>query len=272
MDYLAPDTAEEIIKAMALLETWLADAGISPRGASDPGDCSAGEGIREIPAPGLERNKRGTVILKPQNALEAYGKMLRFYAAKTLALFFESRGDLDFDSFAALMGSPDPDKRVRGWVNNGGQIVPAFRIDALRKDIREGTVNSWEKIHGVYEQWFAEYPLDKARHAWAVFARLKKTAGNGGGKNPCSGGGAVPDKAAFKEELEAAMETRKWITKQVYITRAKDFTDPFRIITYRNPEEMEKVAGKLENNPFIKLAREEERRFEERVNKVIRRL
>jgi hypothetical protein len=58
------------------------------------------------------------------------------------------------------------------------------------------------------------------------------------------------------------METRRWITEQVYITRAKDFKDPFRVVTYRNREEMDKVVGTLEDNPFIRLVREEGERFE----------
>jgi hypothetical protein len=54
----------------------------------------------------------------------------------------------------------------------------------------------------------------------------------------------------------------------LYITRAKDFNDPFRIVTYRNPEEMEKVVGRLDDNPFIRLVREDEQRFEEMINKL----
>jgi hypothetical protein len=135
-------------------------------------------------------------------------------------------------------------------VNIGGQIVPAFRVDNLRSEIREGTVNTWEAIHAAYGQWAAEYPLDKARHAWAVLAGIRAEGNKG------------VTAADFKKELETALETRRWITGQVYITRAKDFNDPFRIVTYRNREEMEKVVGRLEDNPFIKLAREEERRFE----------
>jgi hypothetical protein len=245
-DYLAPDTAEEIISAISLMETWFAQAGLS-----------AGEDVPELPAPGLERNKRGAVILKPQKALAAYRRMLRFYAAKTLALFLDSRPDLGFEDLPALPGNPE--ERVRDWVNCGGQIVPAFRVDALRQNIREGRINTWEAIHAAYETWFAEYPLDKARHGWATLKFIRP------------GNGPV-DKAAFREELEQARETRRWITGQVYLTRAKDFSDPFRIITYRNQEEMDRVAGRLEDNPFIKMAGEEERRFEELIDRLTARL
>ncbi|GHV88994.1 hypothetical protein AGMMS50267_13540 [Spirochaetia bacterium] len=46
------------------------------------------------------------------------------------------------------------------------------------------------------------------------------------------------------------------------ISRAKDFHDPFRGITYRNREEMEEVVGTAENNFFIHLSRENLLMFE----------
>jgi NDP-sugar pyrophosphorylase family protein len=248
MDYLAPDTAEEIINALGMLETWLSEA-------EAPG---GGQGIPELSVRGFERNSRETVILKPKKALEAYRRMLHFYAVKTLALFLQSRQDLTFEALAALLDSGGPEERVRDWVNCGGQIVPAFRVDELRKHIREGTINTWEAVHGVYEAWFAEYPLDKARHAWACL----KAAGNG----------VPPDRDSFKGELETALATRRWITRQVYTTRAKDFANPFRKATYRNPAEMKNVAGSPEDNPVVTMAGEAERDFAELTADLIARL
>jgi hypothetical protein len=251
-DYLAPDTAEEIIAAINLMETWFAKAGA-------PAEAKTRQSIPELTVRGLEQNKRDTMILKPQKALAAYRRMLHFYAGKTLALFFDSRKDLRFADLSALLGGAGPKERVKNWVNCGGQIVPAFRVDALRQEIREERIGTWEAIHGVYETWSAEYPLDKARHAWAVLELIRKESG------PLS-------KANFQRELEAALETRRWITGQVYITRAKDFDNPFRNLTYRNREEMEKVVGKVEDNFFIKLAQEEERGFEAMIHNLTARL
>jgi NDP-sugar pyrophosphorylase family protein len=251
-DYLAPDTAEEIINALGLLETWLSDAGM-------PDDEGVERNIPELSVRRLERNSRETVILKPQKALGAYRRMLRFYAVKNLALFLASREDLKFGDLPALLGTGGPEERVRDWVNCGGQIVPAFRVDELRKNIREGNVNTWEAIHEVYETWYAVYPLDKARHAWACLQFIRKDA-------------APVDKETFREDLRNALETRRWITRQVYITRAKDFNNPFRKITYRNLEEMKNVAGCPEDNPFIKLARQAEEDFAETLSNLTARL
>ncbi|MDR1239415.1 MAG: DUF4954 family protein [Treponema sp.] len=245
-DYLAPDTAEEIIAAAGLLETWFAGAGIAAEGAAKNGTEAD---LPELPVRGLEQGRRETVVLKPRQALAAYRQMLRFYAVKTLALFLDSRRELTFEALPGLLGDGSPEERVRDWVNCGGQIVPAFRLDALRQDIREKKTGSWEAIHEAYETWFAGYPLDKARHAWAVLKLIRREAAG--------------DRATFREELEGALETRRWISGQVYATRAKDFDNPFRIITYRNREEMDAVLGRLEDNPFIKLVREDEIRFAE---------
>jgi NDP-sugar pyrophosphorylase family protein len=247
-DYLAPDTAEEIIAALGLLETWFTEAGIYAGGS-----FRDGADIPELPVRGLERSRRETVVLKPRQALAAYRRMLHFYAVKTLVQFLAPRQELAFAELPGLLGNAGPEERVRDWVNCGGQIVPAFRLDALRQDIREGRVDSWGAIHAAYEAWFAEYPLDRARHAWAVL--------------PLAGAaGARDDRTAFLGELDAALETRRWITGQVYATRAKDFDDQFRLITYRNQEEMDAVLGPLKDSPFIKQAQEDETRFAESVH------
>jgi hypothetical protein len=251
MDYLAPDTAEEIIGALALLETWLAEAGLSPA------DTKAGE-VREIPARGLERNIRGAVILKPLKAWAAYRRMLHFYAMKTIARWFTEHSAVDFSAFLSLMttGAADVETgRVKEWVNMGGQIVPAFRVDALRKDIHEGKIQTWDAIHGAYEEWQVCYAEDKVRHAWAVYCMFKKT-----------------DRDTFKAELETALETRKWITEQVYISRAKDFHDPFRHITYRNREEMESIAGNPESNVFVQQSKADSEAFEDMIRNLISRI
>jgi hypothetical protein len=265
-DYLAPDTAEEIIAALDLLERWLAEAP-SSAGAENAAETAAEAGherpsipeeIKIIPGHNLERSKRAQVILKPVKAIAAYRSMLRYYALKTLAAFFDSQSALDFSGLVELLGSGDPVKRVREWVSMGGQIVPAFRVDKLREQIREGRLNAWQEIHGVYDAWYADYPLDKARHAWSVLALLRA----------CDKKISPPDAAAFKGELSSLLETRLWLARQIYESRAKDFRDPFKKAIYRSQEEMDKVVGTVESGKFIKQAEEENKRFEEMIERV----
>jgi hypothetical protein len=264
MDYLAPDTAEEIIAALSQMEAWMSAAGIDPVKAqpgvirrSVPGPANAGEEEdpeyayipetdEEIPAPGLERHKRGTVLLKPRKAWEAYREMLHVYAMKNLIACLDAHPQWSFAEFAAVMGGRT-DSRVTGWVNMGGQIMSGAGADRLRQQIREGGLRTWAAIHAEYDRLWESYPLDKARHAWAVLAYL----------------GCSPE--TFKQELDRALETRRWMADQVYFSRAKDFHDPFRNITYRNEAEMEQVAGRAEDNFFVRLVREDLDRFEQTV-------
>jgi hypothetical protein len=284
MDYLAPDTAEEIMTALERMEGWMRDAGTvppsgSPAGSALPADSSGEEDPEydytsrsddELPAYGLERHDRVTSLLKPRRAYLAYREMLRFYGMKTLiARLAESDGP-DFPGLIAEITAPDPawDKaagggRVRDWVNLGGQIAPAFRVDALRQDIREGRINSWSSIHDGYSGMAAAYPADRLRHSWSILRYLwgEEEAGN-----------PARDREAFKAEIRAALEIQKKMTEEVYRSRAKDFNDPFRGITYRNSEEMEEVVGKAEQNFFVKLTREKLKQSEASIAAILDRL
>jgi NDP-sugar pyrophosphorylase family protein len=246
-DYLSPDTAEEIFSAIELLESRLKEAGI------------AGEETDYIAVQDMENSSRNQVILRPRKALSAYYQMLKFYAVKTLACFFDSRQELDFNGLRELLGNGG--ERVREWLNLGGQIVPAFKVDILREQIRVTKIKSWKEIHGVYETWQGEYPLDKARHAWAVLALLYSRETQ-----------PVLDAQAFRLELDGALKTRQWISCQILETRAKDFRNPFRKATFRNQAEMDQVVGSEESGSFIKTAREEELSFAQVLERAAARL
>ncbi|MCL2382412.1 MAG: DUF4954 family protein [Treponema sp.] len=273
-DYLAPDTVEEIIAALSQMEGWMKAAGGSLR---LPEDCSGDSGggkynPREedeaLPVTGLERHDRSAVLLKPRHAWAAYREMLLYYALKTLAAYFEERPELSYAAFTAEMEAEGSNARVSEWVNLGGQITPAFRVDELRSRIRQGDVDSWDAIHAFYDQMAASYPLDKARHAWEVYRYLKAkpALGGDGADHP------LKDSSLFKKELETLIMLRRFIAEQVYFSRAKDYSDPFRAITYRNRYEMEQVAGTASGNSFVKLVREQANLDEERLEKLSRRL
>lgn len=262
-DYLAPDTAEEMQRAMALLERWTGQAAARAEGgaAAERDDAAlraAGRRLLEDPADpaatlevrgeALERHSRPALILKPRRAWRAYRHMLRYYAVRAVMAWLEARRELDFETMATDLAAPAPAEPLADWVNLGGQIAPAFRVDGLRLRIGRGELPSWTAIHAEYDQMAAAYPRDRARQAWAIL----------GGLGPL-------DAAAFAAGLDAALETRRWIERQVYHTRAKDFKDSFRALTYRNQAEMDAVAGKPEDNAFVVLARQETEDFARRV-------
>jgi hypothetical protein len=125
-------------------------------------------------------------------------------------------------------------------------VVPAFRLDGLRGDIRGKKINGWQSVHEAYGEFAGHYPLDAACHAWAVLNLVSDC------KNA----------EDFGKELAAIVEIQRRVTGEVYLSRAKDFHDPFRSVTYRNGEEMNEVAGKPESNFFIRLSRENLDNFE----------
>ena len=268
IDYLAPDTAEEIIAALSLLDGWLGEAGFSAGDMTGSEDAAE---IRMIPCRHLERSKRGQVIIKPLEAIAAYRQMLRYYAVKTLAVFFDSMPEFDFAGLRARLEPPGPQERVKEWVNMGGQIVPAFRVDGLRQGIREGNIQSWDEIHAVYDQWYTEYPLDKARHAWATLNLLRSRQPHGGTVLAMDETAAI-DAAGFAKEFANVLETRRWISRQIYETRAKDYRNPFKKATFRSQAEMEQVLGKADSNSFVRLSREGCARFEATIARVMARL
>ena len=59
-----------------------------------------------------------------------------------------------------------------------------------------------------------------------------------------------------KEDWRRALEDEKRICRlvsdQVYLTRLKDYENPFRRATYRNEDEMTAAIGRVENNSFVK--------------------
>jgi NDP-sugar pyrophosphorylase family protein len=259
MDYLAPDTAEEIMGALSLLEGWMAGAGMAlpefpESGGPQKTEGPNGEDPEYEPPPGedaiavrgLERRNREGMVLKPRRAWQAYRAMLRYYGAKTLALWLIEHPELSFRELAEKAEAPSAGGP---WVNLGGQIVPAFRVDALRQEIRAGTLTTWEEIHAAYDRMAALYPMDRLSHAWGVLKYLR--------------GGRAPGEEEFREEMEHLIAAGRRLAEEVYHSRAKDFDDPFRGITYRNRKEMEKVAGSPEDNFFVRLVREKTKGFEE---------
>ncbi|MDR0301690.1 MAG: DUF4954 family protein [Treponema sp.] len=254
-DYLAPDTVEEIINALSVLNGWLGESGLSPLDMIG----TDGAAVRIILCRHLERSKRGQVIIKPLEAIAGYRQMLRYYAIKTLVEFFDSHPELDYQGLLELLGPPAPKERVREWSNIGGQVVPAFRVDELRKNIREGEIKNWDEIHRVYGHWDEAYPFDRCSHAWSTLAVLRNTE-------------EAPDVAAFKTEISFVQGIRRWIDKQIYESRAKDYRNSFKKATYRNSAEMEQVLGKPSENSFIRLVQKESAGFIEMTERVITRI
>lgn len=258
-DTLAPDTVEEIISARRLLEIWTAKAGLRQKGLpfSDKNEdelsiigreiLSGKEeefGELEVLGENLENSKRKIVILKPWKAYHAYGDMLHYYAVKNL---IDHMIENPTDSFQTIFGKLK-NKRHMEWVNLGGQIIQNDDVADLRRDIGSGKLTSWDDIHKRYNDLWVKYSVDKQKHACAVLCDLYHSE--------------TLTKADWSAALDKAIIIQNYICDQVYLSRKKDFENPFRQNTFRNKEEMKAALGSLEENSFIVQVRQETGDFE----------
>ena len=235
-NFLAPDTVQEIMTALALLQEWshLND---------DHKHFFAAPRV-------LERSHIAVRIIKPEEAAAAYRQMLVYYAITTLLTLpgagegggAGAGGDLRAGSgsvygrLCAFAAAAAHTPEANDWENLGGQLVPAYKAEALRKNIREGKLTSWQNIHAEYARLYTEYPLDKAHNALAVLRFLR-------------GGFPAPD--AWNALLDETHTICDYIDKQVYITKRKDYTDHFRNITFQSKAERDAVTGRLDANVCI---------------------
>jgi NDP-sugar pyrophosphorylase family protein len=242
----APDTAEECVTALGLLEEWIGQA-LARTDGHGTGTMTE-EALRElgrralrdplaaipseIEAEGLENSRRPSVVIKPSRAWKAYREILLWYALSTLV----ERAGADFPTLSRLL---ECDGRETAWDNLGGQLAPCPKIETVLALAREGTLPTWREMHAEYVSLASDYPLDKARHAWAILAWLAS-----GTHRPVS-----------LSELRDAVErfsilTRK-VEEEVWRSRKKDYDNRFRRSTFRSAQELEAVLGRPEKNTFI---------------------
>ncbi|MBN1796917.1 MAG: DUF4954 family protein [Sedimentisphaerales bacterium] len=267
-DSFAPDTIEELIDAMTLLEIWTAKAALRKEN-KNPDDKSKNElakmgrdllngpadAVKDLRVLGenMEKSKRDVVIVKPQDGYKAFKQMIHHYAVKNLLRFMEANHDIDFESMCKTLSG----RRIADWSNIGGQLIPTSDVDGLRADIGSGKLDSWQKIHERYDQLWQEYPLLKQKHAFAVICLLAGTD--------------KPQKEKWFEMLDEEGQIQQYICDKVYESRQKDYINPFRQATYRNLDEMTAAIGTIEDNSFVKQVRSETEEFKQKIEQAKKR-
>ena len=271
-DTFAPDTMQEVIHARQLLEQWVGKAFLqltkdngeltmdieAMSNENSPEDnCQLSivnyqlegrlllQGDRKVVdnltvlGEGMENSRREVHILKAYDAYHAYGDMLIHYAMSNVLDYFEGRTPQWEELNELMHGEPT----THAWINLGGQLTKECDIDALRQDICNGTLDTWEAIHHRYDELWSRYATDKLCHALYALSTVMGT-----------------DEFTSDLWLQAlAHEERiqRRIGEQVYLSRKKDHDNPFRTATCRNAEEAQAVFGTPEDNSFIIQAREE---------------
>lgn len=248
-DFLAPDTVNEMLAAMKLMETAVGKAyarsGRMERTFSD--DTAAGRHLLqsgnkivnelEVLAEDIENSKRKVVLIKVLAAYKIYEELVIYYGTTRLLQFIREN---DIDSLEVLKAALPAKKNRGNWINVGGQLLPEEELASLRDKIKTGKIMSWDAVHDYYMAQGEKYPQLKLQHALAALSdmtglNLKRM-----------------DSHQFTTLLNGCIATKEWLTKGIYDARAKDYSNPFRKMVYESIGEMNTVLGKLEENSFIK--------------------
>jgi len=261
---LAPDTVEEIIEGRKLLEVWVAQAYLRSKGEDiskyeyyDLRECGKNlldnepETVDKLEVLGekIEKGHRKVVIDKVVKAYHAYGDMITYYAVNTCLTYLEKHKDTDMEHIVERMRG----KRIRKWINLGGQTMPEDDVEQLRADIREGKLNTWDEIHHRYDELWENYQHEKLRHAYFSLMFLYKDETD------------VLTKEMWKENLDKAVRIQQYVCDQVYQSRKKDYENEIRGTTFRNDDEKIAVVGRIDDVSFVKKTHKDTEEFKQRV-------
>jgi intergrase/recombinase len=184
-------------------------------------------------------------------AYNGYGNILHYYAMKNLIDWKEANPEKSLsDMHNELRG-----KRQTEWTNLGGQIMQLKDLDQLRADIGSGKLDSWKNIHRRYDRLWEKYRSDKQKHSYALLCELNDTDQLTGEQ--------------WSAALRKVVSIQEYISEQVYVSRKKDYDNPYRAITFRNSNEMKASIGTVEENSFILQVRQETDELKERIKKLV---
>jgi hypothetical protein len=261
-NFLAPDTVNEIFTGLDQLRKYTAlayklnqhTAGEELIKAGDDLINEKKSDIKEVAAYGIENTKQPAQITKVWEAYTIYKELIIYYAIENLLNFISDKNIASLtDLKQKLANNP-----VRSpWKNIGGQLLPAENLDQLLSDIKSGKIKSWDDVHAFYKKNSDHYTEYKLNHAYSSLLEVQQI------------NASQLDNDLFKECLESALETKEWMIKSIYESRAKDYENEFRKMAYDSIEEMEEVVGKLEDNVFIQQQEEELAAFRLQVEKVL---
>jgi hypothetical protein len=247
-DYLAPDTAPELLQALQLIETATGKAlleadpslptTIEPRAFGKQALLSKHENIQSltIHLEGVENSKRKVVLLKVLPAYQIFCEMLLWYGIRALINVLQEK---DCKNIGQLKKAIPTKLTIEPFINVGGQLIKQQALDALLQKIKSGKVKSWNTIHDFYEQQGNVYANQKQINALAVLETLTGIRlANITGKE-------------FNQLLTQAEQIQGSINNRIRQSRMKDYENEFRKMVYANETEMKAVLGDPAQNAFL---------------------
>jgi hypothetical protein len=250
-NFLAPDTVNEIVEALTLLEKLTGKAYIQFAGnhkkVPDSELITIGQKLLNnqdpvvneltILADGFENSDRPVTLIKVLQAYHLYKELVTYNAVQQLLAWKQENNIKNINQLAEALPAR---VSLTRWMNIGGQLILRSEIDKLVNQINNGRVKSWDVVHEFYQQQARRYTYEKLHHALAALKevhgiQVKKT-----------------DTALIKNLLQQSITTREWMVREIYESRAKDYDNPFRKMVYETTQAMNNVIGKLKDNAFIK--------------------
>jgi len=295
-DFLAPDTITEITEALVLLRRFTGKAFVRqgallarqsdqnkapnkkhsllasrPSRSSGPATSEDEEFLRigkdlldnspnqvdelEILADGWENSDRKVRLVKISQAYTIFQQLIVHYAADQLLTLIRTQKIKNFEAVLQALPASLP---LHKWVNAGGQLIRESELEKLIRQIHSGKVREWEQVHQFYTRQGENYAQDKLLHALAALKEVQGISLRRAGKE------------AFRDLLLQSIATKEWMTKNIYSSRAKDYTNPFRTMVYNSPEEMNTVIGRLQDNGFIRQEKTALKKYQKEVEEVIK--
>lgn len=268
-DYLAPDTAEEMLSALTIIENAVGEALLAHGEKLPTGKTVARFGkqallagnkkIAALPVfvKGFENSKRKTQLLKVLPAYNSYRQMLMFYGLRALIELIEEKKCSTLRQLQ--LNIPTLPGKAK-WHNIGGQLMSEKSLQELLRKIRSNTINSWEGVHAFYQQQGDRYEKEKQQHALGVLQKIT-------GVNLKKINGEI-----LNEWLGNAQEIQRSLAGGIRTSRLKDYENPFRQMLYENEAEMLKVLGDPNDNSFLREQDKISRRFTADIRKIRRRM
>jgi len=225
-DILAPDTVEEMFRAIDLLET------------GDDG------------GPGCQLKRK-------DDAVKAYRMMIRCYCAKNILPYMRENRLATLEDLDRRIGPIEPG--VEKWLNCGGMVISEPALAEILGTVRTGwimaenttestepatKISTWAIVHSLFEPYIASYRETKVKHALKSLAVLCNTTAR-----QLSAG-------HFSEFLKNVQEDCGTIMGLTRSSRHKDFSAPARTMVYDSAEELESVLGVPEDAAVVHTVRE----------------
>ena len=271
-DFLAPDTVNEMFDGIRTLEYCVGRAFYTKENNEQYNNNKAciekGSEILnkengaeiidslEIVLPNAENNKRKTIIIKAFKAYHLYKQMIAYYGINHLLNWINTNA---INSVSDLKKSLTNFERKQ-WINVGGQLMEKTTVEKLLQQIKSSKINSWEQVHQFYEKQGNQYNTEKTKHALAALTELYQINWQ------------TINVTFIQKLFEEVLRTKSWITEQIFLSREKDYTNPYRKMVYDSEAEMDAVMGKLADNSFIKQQNNELKTFKSTLGLISKKL